>query len=465
MKPSSLAALAAVMPALALAVNVPEPKTLPNGLQVLVIEDHSVPLITVEIAVKNGAFTEPPEFNGLSHLYEHMFFKANAALPTQEQYMARLRELGIQFNGTTSTERVNYFFTTTSDHLGDAMVFMKDAILTPLFDQKELERERVVVTGEMDRNEANPFFGWEKAVEQKVWWKYFSRKWGIGNRETVLSATTEKMKTIQHRYYVPNNSLLLIAGDVKADEVYAQAEKLYATWARAPDPFKQFPIPEHPPIQRTEAVVIENPQVKTVNLQMVWEGPSTVGKNVDLTYAADVLAYAISEPSSKFQKALVDSGACTGASFGWQTQAHTGPITFFASALPEKADDCLKAMQAELPKMKAPDYLTPEEMKNAAFKEEVAEINAREKPSEYAHVLTFWWTSAGFDYYEHYVENMRKVQPKDIARFMTTYVEKQPYVFGALFAPEAGTQHGLNQEHFEALLGIAKQPVKVGGKR
>src|SRR5688572_11319183 len=87
-----------------------------NGLEVLVVENHALPLLTIEIAVRNGSFTEPPEYNGLSHLYEHMFFKANKVLPNQEAWLARSRELGLVWNGTTETERVNYFLTTTSDH-------------------------------------------------------------------------------------------------------------------------------------------------------------------------------------------------------------------------------------------------------------------------------------------------------------------------------------------------------------
>ena len=67
---------------------------LENGLEVIVIENHSVPLVTVELDVKNGAYTESPEYDGLSHLYEHMFFKANAKIPSQEAYMERIRELG-----------------------------------------------------------------------------------------------------------------------------------------------------------------------------------------------------------------------------------------------------------------------------------------------------------------------------------------------------------------------------------
>ena len=59
-------------------------KVLGNGLEIIVLEDHSVPVVTIELAVRNGSFTEPPELNGLSHLYEHMFFKANRAIENQE---------------------------------------------------------------------------------------------------------------------------------------------------------------------------------------------------------------------------------------------------------------------------------------------------------------------------------------------------------------------------------------------
>jgi zinc protease len=76
-------------------------KILPNGLEVIVLEDHSIPLVTVELAVKNGSFTEPPELNGLSHLYEHMFFKANCALVKNASYLRDIDQLGILSNAST----------------------------------------------------------------------------------------------------------------------------------------------------------------------------------------------------------------------------------------------------------------------------------------------------------------------------------------------------------------------------
>ena len=105
---------------------------LANGLHIIVVENHSVPLVTVELDVKNGAYTQTPEYEGLAHLYEHMFFKANKTIPSQEKYMQRLRQLGASWNGGTSDEQVNYFFTVGVDSTRAALQFMEDAARYPL---------------------------------------------------------------------------------------------------------------------------------------------------------------------------------------------------------------------------------------------------------------------------------------------------------------------------------------------
>jgi zinc protease len=442
--------------------------TCPNGLTVLVAEDHALPLVTVEIAARNGSMTEPPEFNGLSHLYEHMFFKANKAIPTQEAYLARARELGMAWNGTTGTERVNYFFTTTVDHLDDAMVFMRDAIVTPIFDEKELAREREVVVGEIDRNHSAPGYHLVHGVTERVFWKYPSRKDPLGDEKTVRAATVKKMKTIQERYYVPNNSALVLTGDVKAQEIFAKADKLFAEWKKGPDPFAKHPIPPHPPIKQSEVVVVEQP-VQQFTAELVWQGPSTVGKDVDLTYAADLLGLALAEPSSRFQKALVESGACVEADLSWQTQRHVGPITLAVQAAPDRIEACLKAAFAELRKIKDPSYLSDEEMRNAAHALEMQMIHERERSSAYAHTITFWWASAGLDYYRGYLDNVKKATRGDIARYLDGYVLDKPFVLGAMVSPEMAKK-GATRARFEELAGIPvtkekPKPVKAAAKK
>ena len=77
-------------------------KVLPNGLEVIVVENHGVPLATIEVNVRNGSFTQSPEFAGLAHMYEHMFFRSNSKYPEPESFVGQAGELGAVFNGTTA---------------------------------------------------------------------------------------------------------------------------------------------------------------------------------------------------------------------------------------------------------------------------------------------------------------------------------------------------------------------------
>lgn len=417
-------------------------KTLDNGLEVIVVENTTVPLVTIEIACKNGSYTEPPDYNGLSHLYEHMFFKANRSIPDQESYMERQRELGMVWNGTTSQERVNYFFTLHKDDLKDGMLFMREAIRYPLFKQEELERERPVVLGEFDRNEASPFFHWSRAVDRLSFSKYFSRKNVIGDRDIIITATQEKMKTIQNRYYIPNNSALIVAGDVKPDVVFAQAQELYGDWPRGGDPFKEFPIPEHPPLDSNMEVTVIQP-VNAVMVMKQWHGPS-LKQDIKSTFAADVLSFIIAQPNSRFQKMLVDSGLVDGAGLSYQTLVHTGPITLTARTNAERFKRAVAALDNEISHMADADYFTDEQLAYAKNQLEISEIKGQEKASQFSHTVSYWWTTGGLDYYMHYIDNLRAVSRADIQNYLKQYVIGKYSVTGYLASEADAASLGLS---------------------
>ena len=441
----------ALVPALALAAPPPYYSTkLANGLEVLVAENHLQPLVHVEIAFHNGSMTEPREYNGVSHLYEHMFFKQNAATPNQEAFMDRVHSNGMVFNGTTDTERVNYFFTTTTPHFEAALTLLRDAAVTPLFDQKELERERVVVTGEMDIDQSDPGYWLEHLVSVKAWSRYPTYKDPLGDRQTVLSATTDMMKTIQQRYYVPNNAVLVVSGDVTPEQVNPLAQKLFGDWKAGPDPFVEHPLVQHPAIAETSVVLVEKKLSKKepVDLVAVWHGPSTMSAEVPQTYAADMVGYAIGSGPTKWEKALVESGYCYGASFGWQMQRNVGPVQLSLRARPEAIDLCLEAALDELHKLAKPDYFTDKDLANAMKNVETGAVLVRESPDEYANYLTSMWASAGLDYEASYVAEMKKVDRARMADFMKTYVLGKPFVFGVLVSPELKAE----KSHFEKLV-------------
>lgn len=454
-------------------------KTLANGLEVIVLPDTGVPLVTVELAVRNGSFTEPPELNGLSHLYEHMFFKTNQAVLLLQceyqassgrtsplcgdaknlksrigdvSYLANIDNLGISYNGTTREEVVNYYFTTTSPYVNTAIRFINDSVRYPLFDETEFDNEKRVVVGEIDRNEANPYFYLNRAMMDKLFYKYPTRKNPLGTRESVLTATTDKMRMIQSRYYVPNNSALVVTGDVKPDEVFKEAEKTLGTWELRPvAPFKEFPLVEHPPLPKSEATIIEKntgeeeqSSDENVFIQIGWQGPS-IGKDDKATYAADVFSYILSQPDSRFQRNLVDSGIVSAAAIGYYTQRNVGPITLLLVTTPEKSKAALKAAYAEVAQFNQPNYFTNEELESSKTILEANDLFDREQSSEYAHTLSFWWSSTGIDYFRGYQKNLNATTRIDINRYVSTYITGKPHIGIALLSAEAKKKASLTE--------------------
>jgi len=420
-------------------------RVLSNGLEIIVLQDHSEPVVTIELAAKNGSYTEPPELNGLSHLYEHMFFKANRAIANAEDYLKTIGQMGIAYNGSTREEVVNYYFSTTSPNLRTAMQFMKDAARYPLFDDKEFEREREVVIGEIDRNESNPFYYLNKEMNDRLFYKYQSRKQPLGNRQTVSTATTAMMRLIQSRYYVPNNAALVVTGDVKPEEIFQMAQDLFGDWPRREkDPFVEFPLVEHPPLTKSEGLVIKQP-VQNVIIQIGWHGPS-IGKDNAATYAADVFSFILRQPNSRFQRALVDSGLVTAVDLGYYTQRNVGPIFLTAQTTPEKAQAALAAIYNEISHFNDKDYFTDEQLESAKGLLEADDLYSREKLSEYAHTLSFWWASTGIDYFRGYLPTLRRTSRADINRYVTTYIQGKPHVSLALMSEEAQRQAQLKPE-------------------
>jgi zinc protease len=408
---------------------------LPNGLEIIVVPNPGVPLVTIQAAVRNGSFTESPEYAGLSHLYEHMFFKANADYPQPDEFVNRASDLGAVFNAETREEVVNYYITLPKDSVEAGMKFMSAALERPLFRADELERERAVVIGEYDRNESNPLFGFSKATEKALWGSAWNRKDPLGDRAVIMSTTPDKMRFIQQRYYVPNNTALIIAGDITADRAFALARGALGDWKRGPDPFATYPIPPTPLLQKDTALITEAP-IGTALIQIQWDGPSA-SRDPAATYAADVFSDVLNSPNSKFQQRLVDGGLFETLGVNYYTLNQVGPITISGEVRPEKLKEALAALDDELRKVVEPGYVTPRELEDVKQHRIADAMFNMERASEFSRQLTFWWAVTGLDYFYGYADTMARQGPDDLRRYATTYILGKSRVVAVVLPAEA----------------------------
>jgi zinc protease len=223
------------------------------------------------------------------------------------------------------------------------------------------------------------------------------------------------------------------------------AKKYFGDWKRGPDPFELHPIPEHPPLQKSETVIVEKP-VNAATLMIGMHGPS-VTRDTKATFAADVLSFILQQNNSNFQKRLVDSGLFTNVNLSYYTLDHTGPITIFGQTTADKLLEAEKALFEELDKLTDPDYFTDDQIEYAKTQLEIGEMYGQEQPSTFIHTVGFWWSVAGgINYYLNYVDNLKQVSRADIERYVKTYIQNMPFIKGILISTEDKAKIGLTSD-------------------
>lgn len=424
-------------------------RVLDNGLEVIVVPSRGVPIATIELVVKNGAFTQPPEYAGLAHLFEHMFFKANDTYPEPDAFLDRAADLGALFNATTREELVNYFVTVVSDSVEGGMQFLNAALQGAQFRADELAREKQVVLGEYDRAESSPFFRLDESVGKVLWGDFWSRKNTIGDRDVIRNVTPEQMRTIRDLYYVPNNSALIISGDVDAAAMFALAGRVFGGWPRGEDPFRRAPVPAVPPLRESRGIIVEE-DVNAVTVQIQWHGPSA-SKDEAATFAADVYSDVLNQPTSRFHQRLVESGLWQGIVVNYYTLNHVGPITVSGQTTPERLREALVALHAELRATLEPGYFRDEELEDMKAHRAVTTAFGQERATENSHTIGFWWSVIGLDYHFRYIDEMAKQTAADLQRYARTYIVGKPRVTGVMLPRGTRERLGLSEAELATL--------------
>ncbi|MEO0234337.1 MAG: pitrilysin family protein [candidate division WOR-3 bacterium] len=401
---------------------------LDNGLEVLMVKTTTQPIVTIEIAVKNGSYTQTPENCGLSHLYEHMFFKGNVKWKSQEEYNKRIRELGIIYNGMTSNESVRYYFTLPSKNIDEGLEFMSYAIMDPLFDSVELEKERNVVLNEFDRDFSVPFYKFYQMADSVMYEKYFYRKNTIGFKNVIANATREQMYEIKNRYYIPNNCALVIVGNIDFDKTEKSVKKYFDRWEKGKD--VQFDFPQHPILEKNKKFIIVD-KVATTKYLISFRAPNFDG-NSNEPYAFDLLSDYLSLTSSKLYKDLVESGLVYNYYVGYSGLKDGSEFSFYLDLRGENIDTVKKILFEHIKNLNKIDYYDNDLLQHSKEYGEVNTFRRLESSLSFALTLGYWWCVGGVDNFKNYNERIKNISKEDIISVVSKYISNGFYMEGFL---------------------------------
>lgn len=405
---------------------------LENGLQVIVLPSHAIPVATIEVAVRAGAFTQlQPEDEGVPHILEHMLFKAYDG---GRGFGPEAQDLGAAYNGTTSDERVTYFVTLAADRVEDGIDAMGSLVDDPDFSQRDLETELQVVRGELERMVSDPYSVLDLVSDRVLWGSAFQRKNAIGNMMTILSAQRDRVRDHYRRYYIPNNAALIVTGDVEPEDVFEWADDHFDGWDDGDDPFEDFTTMTVPPLARDTAFVLDMPSTD-VTISVKWQGPSLSEDPVG-ALAADVFSQMLNQMNSGAQARLVDTGVFQLVTMGYRTLQNVGPVTLRARTTPEQIVRALTELGVELALFSDPTYFGEKDLEAAKRALRLESAVRREVAATAAHSLADMWAIGGLDYYRTYEEGLQEVTLEDVRAYVDRYLLGQHRVVSAMATEE-----------------------------
>jgi zinc protease len=413
----SLPAFAAPPPAPA-ALQIPyEMFRLKNGLTVIVHEDHSVPIATVNIWYRVGSSRERPGRTGLAHLFEHLMFEGSRNVP-EGAFDTMLEAVGGSNNATTSEDRTNYFDDVPANAL-ELVLFLESDRMGYLLDTMSAERvdgQRDVVKNERRQSYENPPYGMSSILlDRALYPPDHPYHWPvIGSMEDLSAATHEDMADFFRRYYSPGNASLVIAGDVDTKEARALAEKWFG---EIPGGEPIPPLGTRPVVLAAEKRLLYEDKVQLPRLYLRWPTPPMFSpSDAALDAVADVLA---GNKNSRLYKRLVYELQI--AQNVYAQQSSSGLASSFDIVVTPRAghglEEMRKIVDEEIEKLQA-EPPTAREMERFRNVLQAAFLKQLEKLGSYAgkaNQLNHYLFYAGNpDYVEEDLGRYRVLSPSDV---------------------------------------------------
>jgi zinc protease len=230
--------------------------TLSNGLEVILHEDHSTPIVGVNIWYHVGSKNERLRRSGFAHLFEHMMFQGSEH--QDAEYFGPLQSIGGTLNGSTSEDRTNYWEIVPANHLERAILLEADRMgwLLPAMTQEKLDNQRDVVRNERRQSEGQPYSGFWLEFNQNFYPKGHPYDHSvIGEHEDLEAASLDDVKEFFRSYYTPNNATLSIAGDFDSKQAKEWIAKYFGE------------IPPGPPVQEVDVWIPELTKEKRLAMQ------------------------------------------------------------------------------------------------------------------------------------------------------------------------------------------------------
>ncbi len=413
--------------------------TLANGMDVVVIPDHRTPVVTHMVWYRNGSADDPVGQSGIAHFLEHLMFKGTAKHP-QGEFSDIVTELGGEENAFTSMDYTAYYQRVAREHLGTMMEMeadrMKGLVLT---DDVVIPERDVVMEERRMRTETDPGAQLSESIAAAL---YAHHPYGtpiIGWMHEIEQLGRQEALAYYHRFYTPENAILVIAGDVTSEDVLALAEKTYGTIPALGEPPKRK-RPQEPELRGAKKVTLADPKVEQPSLQRSFLVPSATTAHAGESEAIEVMIQILAGgQTSVLHRQLVVEKTIAVAAGGWYHSTSLDRTRMLIYAVPN-ADVTLDALELAMDQAIA-DFIangiTEKELARAKTRLIADAFYAQDSQSAMARMYgSALATGASIEDVTHWPDVIDAVTADDVMK-ATRWLDSRTSVTGFLIKDEA----------------------------
>ncbi|HEY4320480.1 MAG TPA: pitrilysin family protein [Gemmatimonadales bacterium] len=417
----ALVIIAAALPAQA--VHVPYTiDTLPNGLRVIVQEDQSAPIVTVNTWFAVGSANESPGRTGLAHLFEHLMFMGSQHAPYPE-FDRRLEAAGAENNASTANDRTDYYEAGPATALPLMLWLDADRMgwFLPVMDAKKVDAQRDVVKNERRQSVENQPYGLVEDYEPGMMYpRGHPYSWPvIGSMTDLSAASLDDVRNFFRRYYAPDNAVIAVVGAVRHDSVLAMIRKYFGEIPRGPG---VVPLtPSQPQLHADTLVALED-QVQVPRLWYDFESVrSWAPDDESLNVAAYILTGA--KNSRLTQRLVYHDQSAQSVSAYQDSRQLAGTLDIVATARPgHKLPELQAAIDAELQRL-AKDGPTAREIEQAQNSMEADILSGMETIQGKANQMNQYYIETGNpDAFQKDIDRLHAVSAADVQRVVRQYL-------------------------------------------
>lgn len=290
-----------------------------NGLTVLVMEEHSVPVVNVMVTYHVGSRNEALGYTGATHLLEHLLFKGSRKFnrKNNNDITSTLERRGARLNATTYNDRTNYYELLSRDYLDEALAFEADRMRHAFLKEADRASEMTVVRNEFERGENSPFEALDKQIWAIAYQAHPYHHSTIGWRSDIEHVSIKRLKEFYDTFYWPNNATVSVLGDCQSSVALQKVARYFGVHPRSPREIPAMHTSE--PKQEGERRVTVSRVGQSRIIGIAHKSPE--GLHPD-TYPLVVLGILLSSgKASRLYRALVDKGLATEV-FPWTMPFH-----------------------------------------------------------------------------------------------------------------------------------------------